>query len=144
MENSRKHYKHILFYDHSCALCPWDLWRQGTPECPTGAVSHLEMEEEPSLPASLVYYLQISSWKCCWQKSPSALESSNSSMVMPEISNQSKAFLPELAFQQFCREPKAHRYANQSCNQFSPLGILKPSSKGPTGQGKGDLSVHWC
>ena len=47
----------------------------------TGAVIYLEVEEEPSLHASLVYHLPISSWKCCLQKSPSVLENLSNTMM---------------------------------------------------------------
>lgn len=104
--------------------------------------SHLEVEEEPFLPVSLVYHLQISSWKCYVQKSPRVSENPSNTMVMREISINQGQSLPEIAFKQFHWEPKAYKYTNQSCNwtAFSRRNS-KTQQRVPSGQGKGDLSV---
>ena len=117
MENSGVHYiQQTLSSMPTNVFCAYRVCENRTHQSEVQKPwSHLEVKEESSLPVSLVYYLQISSWKCCVQKSPSVLENPSNTMVMHGISNQRHSF-PKIASEQFHWEPKAYKYTNQSCN----------------------------
>lgn len=136
-KNASIHYMQTFSLKTTNVLCAPGVCADGPPEWSKGGWSHLRTEEEPSVPASLGYHLQI------------ALESAFKKVLSAKIPpvfwkalttlwwcprfqiNQRHSFQRRLSSNSTESPRPTDMLTNHVTRQFSPLGILKPSSKGP-------------